>query len=305
MLHYDMIRYEIMYLKMLGALSNTDHSLQLSTYDSPDQFRLLISQILERHFLGDQDRIKIGRKTLKEWAELLLIDKDYFDCFKGTPRALWFAHHYIFEYPVLSAGLALGGLGDGFDCSSGFNSLLLDNNIFTNLDFANLNIDLDGIDLDLITNPQTIASKKTKRVFSRFYLNAGASTDLYNPTPVTERELINGVMRYIDEAPCSLGDKISYFKKLHERWLEQYDFFLTDFDWISRENETQLVYLWDYLKGKERIAGYLRPYNTSMRYDMIIAAIDVWNVQPEEKLEFIEKMKHAWQSSKSYRRSAK
>ncbi|HCR0143024.1 TPA: hypothetical protein OMS07_002973 [Klebsiella aerogenes] len=305
MLHYDMIRYEIMYLKMLGALSNTDHSLQLSTYDSPDQFRLLISQILERHFLGDQDRIKIGRKTLKEWAELLLIDKDYFDCFKGTPRALWFAHHYIFEYPVLSAGLALGGLGDGFDYSGGFNSLLLDNNIFTNLDFANLNIDLDGIDLDLITNPQAIASKKTKRVFSRFYLNAGASTDLYNPTPVTERELINGVMRYIDEAPCSLGDKITYFKKLHERWLEQYDFFLTDFDWISRENETQLVYLWDYLKGKERIAGYLRPYNTSMRYDMIIAAIDVWNVQPEEKLEFIEKMKHAWQSSKSYRRSAK
>jgi hypothetical protein len=112
-------------------------------------------------------------------------------------------------------------------------------------------------------------------------------------------------MRYIDEAPCSLGDKISYFKKLHERWLEQYDFFLTDFDWISRDDETQLVYLWDYLKGKERIAGYLRPYNTSMRYDMVIAAIDVWNVQPEEKLEFIEKMKHAWQSSKSYRRSAK
>ncbi|MCW9647939.1 hypothetical protein ORL97_17440 [Klebsiella michiganensis] len=305
MLHYDMIRYEIMYLKMLGALSNTDYSLQWSTYDSPDQFRRLISEILERHFLGDQDRIKAGRKTLKEWAELLLIDKDYFDCFKGTPRALWFAHHYIFEYSVLPAGLALGGLGDGFDCSSGFNSLLLDNNIFTNLDFANLNIDLDGIDWDLIKNPQAIASKKTKRAFSRFYLNAGASTDLYNPTPVTERELINGVMRYIDEAPCSLGDKITYFKKLHERWLEQYDFFLTDFDWISRENETQLVYLWDYLKGKERIAGYLRPYNTSMRYDMIIAAMDVWKVQPEEKLEFIEKMKHAWQSSKSYRRSAK
>ncbi|HHH3216837.1 TPA: hypothetical protein ACPY7G_002888 [Morganella morganii] len=305
MLHYDMIRYEIMYLKMLGALSNTDYSLQWSTYDSPDQFRRLISEILERHFLGDQDRIKVGRKTLKEWAELLLIDKDYFDCFKGTPRALWFAHHYIFEYPVLSAGLTLGGLGNDLGFSGRFNSLLMDNNIFTNLDFANLNIELDGIDLDLITNPQAIASKKTKRVFSRFYLNAGASTDLYNPTPVTERELINGVMRYIDEAPCSLGDKITYFKKLHERWLEQYDFFLTDFDWISHENETQLVYLWDYLKGKERIAGYLRPYNTSMRYDMIIAAIDVWNVQPEEKLEFIEKMKHAWQSSKSYRRSAK
>lgn len=178
MLHYDMIRYEIMYLKMLGALSNTDYSLQWSTYDSPDQFRRLISEILERHFLGDQDRIKVGRKTLKEWAELLLIDKDYFDCFKGTPRALWFAHHYIFEYPVLSAGLTLGGLGNDVGCSGSFNSLLMDDNIFTNLDFSNLNTDLDDIDWDLITNPQATASKKPKRVFSRFYLNAGASTDL-------------------------------------------------------------------------------------------------------------------------------
>lgn len=55
MLHYDMIRYDIMYLKMLGALSNTDYSLQWSTYDSPDQFRRLISEILERHFLGVND----------------------------------------------------------------------------------------------------------------------------------------------------------------------------------------------------------------------------------------------------------
>lgn len=305
MLHYDMIRYEIMYLKMLDRFFDSDHSLLCSTYETPDQFRRLISQILERYFLGDQDSIKVGRKTLKEWADLQLIDKDYFECFKGTPRASWFAHHYIFEYPVKSARLTLGGLGNDVGCSSDFNCLLMDDNIFTNINFSNLNIDLDDIDWDLITNPQATASKKTKRVFSRFYLNAGASTDVYNPTPVTERELINGVMRYIDEAPYSLGDKISYFRKLHERWLEQYDFFLTDFDWMSRDDETQLVYLWDYLKGKGRIAGYLRPYNTSMRYDMIIAAIDVWNVQPEEKLEFIEKMKHAWQAAKSYRRSAK
>lgn len=225
MLHYDMIRYEIMYLKTLDGFLNTDHSLLCSTYDTPDQFRHLISQILERHFSGDQDRIKAARKTLKEWADLQLIDKDYFDCFKGTPRASWFAHHYIFEYPVLPAGLTLGGLGNDAGCSGGFNSLLMDDNIFTNFDFSNLNIDLDDIDWDLITNPQATASKKPKRVFSRFYLNTGACTALYNPTPVTERELINGMMRYIDEAPYSLGDKISYFKKLHERWLEQYDFF--------------------------------------------------------------------------------
>ncbi len=178
MLHYDMIRYEIMYLKTLNRIFNTDHSLLCSTYDTPDDFRRLISQILKRHFHGDQDRIKIARKTLKEWADLQLIDKDYFDCFKGTPRASWFAHHYIFEYPVKSAGLTLGGLGNDVGCSSDFNSLLMGDNIFTNIDFSNLNIDLDDIDWDLITNPQSTASKKPKRVFSRFYLNAGASTDV-------------------------------------------------------------------------------------------------------------------------------
>lgn len=166
MLHYDMIRYEIMYIKTLDRLFNTDHSLLCSTYDTPDDFRCLISQILERHFLGDQDRIKVARKTLKEWADLQLIDKDYFDCFKGTPRASWFAHHYIFEYSVLPAGLTLGGSGNDVGCSGSFNSLLIDDNIFTNLDFSNLNIDLDDIDWDLITNPQATASKKPKRVFS-------------------------------------------------------------------------------------------------------------------------------------------
>lgn len=174
MLHYDMIRYEIMYLKMLDKFFDSGHSLLCSTYDTPDDFRRLISRILERHFPGDQNRIKVARKTLKEWADLQLIDKDYFDCFKGTPRASWFAHHYIFEYPVLSAGLMLGGLGNDVGCSGSFNSLLMDDNIFTNLDFSNLNIDLEDIDWGLITNPRVTALKKPKRVFSRFYLNAGA-----------------------------------------------------------------------------------------------------------------------------------
>ncbi|EKN3608592.1 hypothetical protein ABEH48_000717 [Yersinia enterocolitica] len=305
MLHYDMIRYEVMYLRTLDSFFNTDNSLIYCTFETPDEFRRLISQILEQRFLGDQDRIKVARKSLKDWADLQLIDKDYFDCFKGTPRASWFAHHYIFEYPVMPAGLRLGGLGNDITLPGEFNSLLMADNSFINLDCSNLDIDLDGIDWDLISNPQVSASKKSKRIFSRFYLNAGASTELYNPTPVTERERINGVMRYIDDAPCTLGDKISYFKKLHDCWLEQYNFFLTDFDWMSRDDESQVVYLWEYLKGKNRIAAYLRPYNTLMRYDMIIAAIDAWSILPEEKLEFIEKMKHAWQASKSYKRATK
>ncbi|HDL6614681.1 TPA: hypothetical protein PXJ37_004333 [Yersinia enterocolitica] len=305
MLHYDMVRYEIMYLRTLDELLKTDHSLLYNSYDIPQQYQGLISQILEKHFRGDQERIKVARRDLKSWVGLQLIDREYFDCFKDMPRASWFAHHYIFEHPVMPAKAILGGLGNTLPHTSEFNSLLRDNPPYTNLINLSLDINVDDLNLDWISNSGTDNPKKPKRSFSRFYLNGGASTELYNPSPVTERERINGVMRYIDDAAGTLDDKISYFRKLHECWLNQYNFFLRDFEWMSRDDENQLLYLWDYLQGKNKIAGYLRPYNTSMRYDMIIAAIDVWNVSPDEKLEFIEKMKHAWQASKSYRKSKK
>lgn len=305
MLHYDMVRYEIMYLRTLDELLKTDHSLLYSSYDTPEQFRDLITSILEQYFVGDKERISDARKKLKYWADLKLIDKEYFDCFKGTPRATWFAHHYIFEYPVLPPEVKLGGLRSTFPDTNVFNSLLMDPPLLSNLSNFSLDIAADSLNLDFILKPDTENPKKPKRSFSRFYLNSGASTDSYNPSPVTERERINGVMRYIDDAAGTLDDKISYFRKLHGCWLEQYNFFLRDFEWMSRDDENQVLYLWDYLKGKNRLADYLRPYNTSMRYDMMIAAIDVWNVSPDEKLEFIEKMKHAWQASKSYKKSKK
>lgn len=305
MLHYDMVRFEIMYLRTLDELLKTDNSLLYSSYDTPEQFRDLITWILEQHFVGDKGRINDARKKLKYWADLKLIDKEYFECFKGTPRATWIAHHYIFEYPILPPEVKLGGLGSTFPDTNVFNSLLMDPPPFANLSNFSLDIAADNLNLDFILKPDTENPKKPKRSFSRFYLNSGASTDSYNPSPVTEREQINGVMRYIDNAEGTLDDKISYFRKLHECWLDQYNFFLRDFEWMSRDDENQLLYLWDYLQGKNKIAGYLRPYNTSMRYDMMIAAIDVWNVSPDEKLEFIEKMKHAWQSSKSYKKSKK
>ncbi|MEW7314026.1 hypothetical protein AB1E22_15220 [Buttiauxella gaviniae] len=305
MLHYDMVRYEIMYLRTLDEILKTDHSLLYNSYDTPEQFRDLITCILEQHFAGNKERISDARKKLKYWADLILIDKEYFECFKGTPRATWFAHHYIFEYPVMPPEVKLGGLGSTFPDTNVFNSLLMAPPPFANLSNFSLDIDADSLNLDLLLKPGTDNPKKPKRSFSCFYINNGASTDSYNPSPVTERERINGVMRYIDDAAGTLGDKISYFRKLHECWLEQYNFFLRDFEWISRDDENQLLYLWDYLQGKNRIADYLRPYNTSMRYDMVIAAIDVWNVSPYEKLEFIEKMKHAWQASKSYKKSKK
>lgn len=331
MLHYDMVRYEVMYLRTLDQLLNTDHSSLYNRYDTPQQYQGLISLILENNFFGDQERIKNARKDLKLWADMQLIDREYFECFRGTPRATWFAHHYIFEYPVIPGELRLAGLGntvadtqrynsllnDTTDTlkynsllnpvthSPEYNSLLMEKSPSTNQSNSSLGIDVDSLNPDSILKLGIESPKKSKRSFSRLYSNEGASVDLYNPSPVTERERINGVMKYIDLAAGTLGNKIDYFRKLHDRWLDQYDFFLRDFEWMSRDDENQLLYLWDYLKNKNRIADYLRPYNTSMRYDMIIAAIDVWNVLPDEKLEFIEKMKHAWQASKSYRKSKK
>ncbi|HGP3740977.1 TPA: hypothetical protein ACLJIO_004144, partial [Yersinia enterocolitica] len=68
MLHYDMVRFEIMYLRTLDELLKTDNSLLYSSYDTPEQFRDLITWILEQHFVGDKGRINDARKKLKYWA---------------------------------------------------------------------------------------------------------------------------------------------------------------------------------------------------------------------------------------------
>ncbi|PHI28280.1 Rho GTPase-activating protein [Budvicia aquatica] len=141
--------------------------------------------------------------------------------------------------------------------------------------------------------------KPPKISISDFEFNFCADIDKYNPNPINDHERLNTVIRYIDSSSVSLEYKIKYVDELYKKWLDQYNDFLRAFEWIDHKDEQQCVYLWEYLKGKGRIAGYLKPYHNAMRCDMMIASIDVWYTPPEEKLEFIQKMKHAWQQSKS------
>ncbi len=53
------------------------------------------------------------------------------------------------------------------------------------------------------------------------------------------------------------------------------------------------------------IPFYLKPYNTAMRIQMIIACMDSWDTGVEEKYFFIQKMKHAWQQAVSSRKKDK
>ena len=112
-------------------------------------------------------------------------------------------------------------------------------------------------------------------------------------------------MRFIDFAPASLKKKISYFRKLHDKWLNQYNTFLTDYDWLDKKDEEQAIYCWEYLRNKNMIPLYLKPYNTAMRIQMIIACMDSWDTGVEEKYFFIQKMKHAWQQAVSSRKKDK
>lgn len=74
----------------------------------------------------------------------------------------------------------------------------------------------------------------------RFYLTSGADPDNYSPNTTSEQERICTLMRFIDLAPVSLSQKISYFRKLHDKWLEQYNTFLTDYDWLDKKMKSKL-----------------------------------------------------------------
>ncbi|WGA84853.1 hypothetical protein [Citrobacter amalonaticus] len=87
--------------------------------------------------------------------------------------------------------------------------------------------------------------------------------------------------------------------------LEQYNTFLTDYDWLDKKDEKQAIYCWEYLRNKNMIPFYLKPYNTAMRIQMIIACMDSWDTGVEEKYFFIQKMKHAWQQAVSSRKKDK
>ncbi|MEB1123793.1 hypothetical protein VC870_23690, partial [Citrobacter freundii] len=68
---------------------------------------------------------------------------------------------------------------------------------------------------------------------------------------------------------------------------------------------SQAIYCWEYLRNKNMIPFYLKPYNTAMRIQMIIACMDCWDTGVEEKYFFIQKMKHAWQQAVSSRKKDK
>ena len=138
-----------------------------------------------------------------------------------------------------------------------------------------------------------------------FYFSLGADPKEYSPNTTSEQERICILMRFIDFAPASLKKKISYFRKLHDKWLNQYNTFLTDYDWLDKKDEEQAIYCWEYLRNKNMIPLYLKPYNTAMRIQMIIACMDSWDTGVEEKYFFIQKMKHAWQQAVSSRKKDK
>ncbi|HBE5944300.1 TPA: hypothetical protein KMD94_005209, partial [Escherichia coli] len=163
-------------------------------------------------------------------------------------------------------------------------------------EIKNFSLDEVQAEMQVGTSPSNKEKNRDipEKYSRRFYLTSGADPDNYSPNTTSEQERICTLMRFIDLAPVSLSQKISYFRKLHDKWLEQYNTFLTDYDWLDKKDEKQAIYCWEYLRNKNMIPFYLKPYNTAMRIQMIIACMDSWDTGVEEKYFFIQKMKHAW-----------
>ena len=307
MLRYDKVREEFFSLYVLSLYYNEDYIKQASNFDTPEEFQKLINHILNTKFLFNNEAIQSARTYLKKQFHYKIIDKEKFDCFKGSDRGSWFALMYIYNNrisPETSSSVNIFAQDNIYNPNSTPASFFE----FINIDeIKNFSLDEVQAEMQVGTSPSNKEKNRDipEKYSRRFYLTSGADPDNYSPNTTSEQERICTLMRFIDLAPVSLSQKISYFRKLHDKWLEQYNTFLTDYDWLDKKDEKQAIYCWEYLRNKNMIPFYLKPYNTAMRIQMIIACMDSWDTGVEEKYFFIQKMKHAWLQAVSSRKKDK
>ncbi|MFU0910349.1 hypothetical protein [Kluyvera intermedia] len=301
MLDYDEVREEFFYLYVLSLYYKNDYIQQAINFDTPDEFQNLINEILNKGFSFDNEKTQRARVYLKKQFHYKTIDKEKFDCFKGSDRGSWFALMYIYNNSIIPEPSSNVFTQD---------NVFVLNSIFTPLsEFKNIdeikNFSLDEMQMDIPPDKKEKNRGLSEKYLREFYLTAGADPDEHSPNTTSEQERICTLMRFIDFAPVSLNQKISYFRKLHDKWLDQYNKFLSDYDWLDKKDEKQAIYCWEYLRNKNMIPPYLKPYNTAMRIQMIIACLDSWDIEHVEKYLFIQKMKHAWQQAVSSRKKQK
>ena len=117
MLRYDEVREEFFSLYVLSLYYNEDYIKQASNFDTPEEFQKLINHILNTKFLFNNEAIQSARTYLKKQFHYKIIDKEKFDCFKGSDtrssirtfetiellfvndfdRGSWFALMYIYN----------------------------------------------------------------------------------------------------------------------------------------------------------------------------------------------------------------
>lgn len=301
MLDYDEVREEFFCLYVLSLHYKNDYIQQAINFDTPDEFQNLINGILTKEFPFDNGKIQNARAYLKKQFHYKTIDKEKFDCFKGSERGSWFALMYIYNNSIIP-----NPSSNTFTQDSIFN---LNSPSIPLSEFKNINeiknFSVDEMQIDIASDKKGKNKEVPEKYLYEFYLTAGADPDEHSPNTTSEQERICTLMRFIDFAPVSLSQKISYFRKLHDKWLEQYNKFLTNYDWLDKKDEKQAIYCWEYLRNKNMIPAYLKPYNTAMRIQMIVACLDSWDSEHEEKYLFIQKMKHAWNQVVSSRKKEK
>lgn len=84
MLRYDEVREEFFSLYVLSLYYNEDYIKQASNFDTPEEFQKLINHILNTKFLFNNEAIQSARTYLKKQFHYKIIDKEKFDCFKGS-----------------------------------------------------------------------------------------------------------------------------------------------------------------------------------------------------------------------------
>lgn len=320
MLSYEAVRKDLMFIKLLRNHYTLFNSVDvLSAFDSSfwnevrsktqPQWNDFVNNEIER--LINHDLRNPYIQGLRQIADDMLIDKAYFKRFSGTPRIAWFTLLYMCKNCLIESNNFLEEISKNTMSVEDASALIDKMSSSHDLKEMNANTSIESkSEQSLFLHTEEIVPGNGPKLNipddSHTYCNCTTpSFKKINTSPVTHTELIDEIMRHIDETPIPLKRKISYLNRLKKQWAKSYNNHLNDFDCIDVKNEEQVIYLWNYLKRKNLIPPFLEPIDTEMRYNMLISCLDNWSpLISETKNKLIKDMFHAWSGHKSQEKSS-
>ena len=115
--------------------------------------------------------------------------------------------------------------------------------------------------------------------------------------PTSTKERLKAIINFFDDFNMNIRSKhefLLYLKGYCQQYLSDYN----SVKWLSKDNNTQAVWAWDYMLSTGVTNDILKPMNNIERINATIVTFDFWRGHPAEKEVYLIKMKKAWSQKK-------